>query len=151
MFKHLMYMVSVVLLGLTLTLPGSAQGAGDQIVVVLNARNPTKDINTKQLKNIYLGNVAFWHGVVPITVLSRPDTSDASKVFFDDVLHMSAQRFDGHWSSRQLAGQGVAPTVVGSAEDLAAAVKASPGAIGFMLASEAWGTPPDGLTVVELK
>jgi len=127
-----------------------ADVGSDDIVMVVNARNPTRNLSKGQIKNIYLGNVAFWNGVVPVALFTRPPDHNASQHFYESMLRMNAQRFDSHWTSRQLAGKGVAPVVIGSPDELAEHIRASPGAIGFMLASEVWGTAPDGIRVVEL-
>lgn len=129
---------------------GWAQSSGDPIVVLLNARNPTRRLSQGQLKNLYLGNVAFWNGVVPVKLFVRPAEAGISKMFYDEMLKMSAQRFDSHWTSRQLAGKGVPPEVVPAADALAEKIRSVPGGIGIMLASEAWDAPPDGVRILEL-
>lgn len=133
-------------------LPGHvlAEPGSDEIVMVINARNPTQRLSKGQIKNIYLGNVAFWHGVVPVALYTRPADSAISQQFYSDMLKMNVQRFDSHWTSRQLAGKGVAPAPVATPDELADKIRSSPGAIGFMYASEVWGTAPDGVRIVEL-
>lgn len=145
----------LLLLGLlAVLLRGEAVTAGvgdDTVVVVLNARNPTQRMSRAEVKNLFLGNTAFWNGVVPVKLVIRaPDTS-ASTVFYGDILGMSAQRFDGHWSSRQLAGQGVAPQKAASPDELARLIRGLPGGVGFMLASEVWDVQPDGVRVLEIQ
>jgi ABC-type phosphate transport system substrate-binding protein len=121
-----------------------------EIVVVLNARNPTKTLTAAQAKSIYLGNTAFWNGVVPIRVISRTASSPAA-VFFDKVVEMSAQRYSSYWTSRQLAGQGVKPGEVESAAPLVEQIKKNPGAVGFALKSELAGIDLTGITIISLK
>jgi ABC-type phosphate transport system substrate-binding protein len=130
--------------GLTL-LAGVWPGAGpahaqseDAVVILLNARNPTQTLGKGDLVKIFLGQTAFWHGVVPVKVLIRPDGSQAAKVFYEKMLSTTPQAFRKHWDELQRAGRGVAPRVLGSVEDLAQAVTQAPGSIGFALASEAW-------------
>ena len=65
---------------LTLLSCPALAGEGDEIVVVVNARNPSTKITRTQLRSIYMGQTAFWHGVVPMKVVMRPVTSDASSV-----------------------------------------------------------------------
>lgn len=117
--------------------PARAQ-SDDAVVILLNARNPTQDLSKGDLNKIFLGQTAFWHGVVPVKVLIRPDGSQASKVFYEKVLSTTPQAFRKHWDELQLAGRGVAPRVLGSVEELALAITQAPGSIGFALASEAW-------------
>jgi ABC-type phosphate transport system substrate-binding protein len=118
--------------------PAQAQ-SDDAVVILLNARNPTQSLSKGDLNKIFMGQTAFWHGVVPVKVLLRPDGSQAAKVFYDKVLSTTPQAFRKHWDELQLAGRGVAPRVLGSVEELAQAIAQAPGSIGFALASEAWG------------
>jgi ABC-type phosphate transport system substrate-binding protein len=118
---------------------GEARAQSEEtVVILLNARNPTQTLTKAELTKIFLGQTAFWHGVVPVKVLLRPDGSIAAKLFYESVLSMTPQAFRKHWDELQLAGRGVAPRVLGSAEELAGAIAQAPGSIGFGLASEAW-------------
>lgn len=118
-----------------------AHAAPADYVVVINARNPTASIGVDELKKIFLGQTAFWHGVVPMTVIMRPPGSDVGGGFLADVLQTSAQKYERTWASKQLSGQGIAPTNAASTEELVQGVASRPGAIGFLLASEAWSLP----------
>jgi hypothetical protein len=134
-------------------IPGSAasqQADGNQLVVVLNARNPTRRMTAEQLKNLMLGNVAFWHGVVPVKLFVRPSNSPAAQALFDKVLDLPASRFNEHWTAKQLAGQGISPTVLATPEQVVAEVAKVPGAVGIMLQSEAWGAQLTGVNVFPL-
>ncbi len=123
--------------------------AGNGVVLLLNARNPTSSVGRGETKNIFTGKTSFWHGVVPVKLFSRPTDSEAAKAFFQPVLGMSAQSFIQHWNKLQLAGKGVAPPQVAQAKDLAKKVAQVPGGIGFVLASEAWDI--DGVKIIDLK
>ncbi|MBL8936647.1 MAG: hypothetical protein JNM69_18960 [Archangium sp.] len=145
--------VLLVATALALVVPvraNSQQADGNQLVVVLHARNPTRRMTTEQLKNLMLGNVSFWHGVVPVKVFVRPPNSPAAQVLFDKVIEMPASRFNEHWTAKQLAGQGIAPTVLATPEQVAAEVAKVPGAIGVILQSEAWNAQLTGVNVIPL-
>ena len=130
----------------------SSAGEGDDgIVVLLNARNPTQALTGAELTKLFLGQTAFWHGVVPVRVVLRPDGSMAAKTFYDAVLHMSPQAFRKHWDEAQLSGRGVAPRVLGSAEEVAQLIAQAPGAVGYALASEAWKLSNKGVKVVTVR
>lgn len=140
-------------LALSALLSVSPAGAddGDHVVIILNARNPTTTINRAQVRSIYLGQTAFWHGVVPMRVVMRPTSMSVTQVFFDDVLSVSASRYKQTWSTKQLSGQGVAPPEVGPADAVVSRVRSNPGAIGFLLASEAWELKTEDLRIVEIE
>lgn len=122
----------------------------DALVVVLNARNPTKKMSPAELKAIYLGTTAFWNGTVPMKVLGRLTTTVGGKLLLDQVMAMSPQAFAQHWTSRQLAGQGVAPESVDGAADVVKRVASAPGAIGVVAQSELAGLDTAGVKIVQL-
>lgn len=124
---------------------------GDQLAVMLNARNPSRTVTAAQLRSILQGTTAFWHGVVPIRVFIRGASSPAGEAMFQ-LIGMTPHRFAEHWQARQLAGQGVAPVTVPSVERLVTEVGRSPGAVGIMLASEAWSLrDANGVRVVPVE
>jgi ABC-type phosphate transport system substrate-binding protein len=123
--------------------------AGDTIVLLINARNPTAELSRGEVTNYFTGKTAFWHGVVPVKVVTRPGSSPAGKAFYEPVLSMTPQAFEQHWSKLQLAGKGVTPVTLGGAGEVAAVVAKTPGAIGFVLASEAWQL--DGVKIIPLR
>jgi len=123
--------------------------AGD-VVMVLNARNPTQELAINELKAIYLGQTSFWHGVVPMKVFTRPAKSAATTSFLEEQLQISVQKLERTWTAKQLAGQGIAPTELAEASEVVAGVAANPGAIGFLTAEEAWGLEPNGVKYVQL-
>lgn len=128
--------------------PSYSQDA-NEVVVLINARNPTSSLSKDQLRKLFLGTTGFWHGVVPVKVFVRPSQGDAAKAFFEPVLGKSPQAFAKHWDKLQLSGRAVAPITVGGAEDMAALIAKTPGGIGFALASEAWDLA--GVKVIPVK
>ncbi len=139
----------------SLVWPFAAQQAsadeGDTVVVLLNARNPTQSLSNTELTKMFLGQTAFWHGVVPVRLVLRPDGSLVAKTFYAAALGMTPQAFRKHWDELQLSGRSVAPKPLATPEEVAAAVAATPGGIGYALASEAWKINHKGVKIVQLK
>lgn len=131
-----------------LGMPHGRAQSEETVVVLLNARNPTQTLSKAELSKIFLGQTVFWHGVVPVKVVVRPDSSLAAKTFYQSILGLTPQAFRKHWDEVQLAGRGVAPKALGTVDETATAVAASPGSIGFALASEAWKLSVKGVKVV---
>lgn len=131
----------------------SRASAQDQnrVVAVVNARNPTPVLPSKEATKLFLGRTAFWHGVVPVKLLLRPDNSEAARVFCPTVLNMTPAGFRKHWQERQLSGRGQAPEVLGTIQEIAAAVAKVPGAISFALQSEAWQLNVPGVRVIAIQ
>jgi ABC-type phosphate transport system substrate-binding protein len=143
---------SLPLLG-SLALLGSRAGAeeNDGVVVLLNARNPTQALGKTELSKMFLGQTAFWHGVVPVKLVLRPDGSIVAKTFYEMALGMSPQAFRKHWDEVQLSGRGVAPKPLTTPEEVANAVASTPGGIGYALASEAWKLNHKGVKIIQLR
>jgi ABC-type phosphate transport system substrate-binding protein len=143
------------LLALALLAPSPARvaaGEADEgVVVLLNARNPTQSIGSADLNKIFLGQTAFWHGVVPVRVVLRPDGGIVAKTFYESVLKTTPQAFRKHWDEVQLSGRAVAPKVVASVEEVAALVAQAPGAISYALASEAWKLNNKAVKIVQVR
>lgn len=118
----------------------SAEAADDPVFLLVNARNPTQAIGDSIARNMALGQVSFWQGVVPVVVFVRPATSPSGKVFFD-WLGMRPEAYSAHWQRRQLSGRGLEPRAIDSVEELVAAVAANAGAIGFVRRSEIEAVP----------
>jgi ABC-type phosphate transport system substrate-binding protein len=123
----------------------------EAVVLLLNARNPTQVLSSAETSNIFLGQTPFWHGVVAVQVMVRPDSSQAAKLFYRTVLKQTPQAFRKHWDEIQLSGRGVAPKVYASAEELAQAIAQAPGGIGFALNSELWKVQTKGIKVVNIR
>lgn len=121
------------------------------VVIIVNARNPTQTLSPTEASKIFLGHTAFWHGVVPVKLLLRPDGSVVAKMFYESVLKMTPQAFRKHWDELQLSGRGVAPKAIGGAEELAQNIAQAPGAIGFALSSEVWKLQNKGIKIVTIR
>jgi ABC-type phosphate transport system substrate-binding protein len=120
----------------------------DAVVLVVNERNPTRTLEIAQIKKLFLGQTAFWHGVVPVKILVRPDQSKPAQAFYGPILGMTPQAFRKHWDELQLAGRGVAPKSCATAQELSAGIASNPGGLGFALTSEAWQMP--GVKVLDI-
>lgn len=140
--------VALSLAAVTADRPADAQESPNEIVAVLNARNPTRALTRAQVRAMLLGQSAFWHGVVPVRPFAPAPGSAAARVAYGDLLAMSASQFQQHWLARQLAGQGVAPPTVAGPQDVAQQVARAPGGIAVMLASDAWSLNAPGVRVV---
>jgi hypothetical protein len=137
-------------IGVALSFCGQALAqTGEEVVLILNARNPTQSLPKAELVKLFLGQTAFWHGVVPVRLFIRPDSSKAAQALYNPILGMTPQSFRKHWDEIQLAGKGVSPKSCDGIEALAQEVAKAPGAIGFGLTSEAWQL--SGVKVISAK
>jgi phosphate transport system substrate-binding protein len=99
----------------------SIRCARDGLSVYLNPANPVRDIGLPSLKAIFSGRLGSWHKLggpeAPIHVVIRPPSSGTRRLFRDLVLH------EEPFSDRA--------TVLATTEDVVAAVREDPHAIGF--------------------
>jgi ABC-type phosphate transport system substrate-binding protein len=109
----------------------------DKLVAVVHADNKITKVAKSSVKAMFLGQTTFWANDVRVKPYNRTHTGAAGKLFFKNILGMAPSRYRHHWQKLQLSGQGVEPDVVGTAAALVGKVAASPGAIGYMLESEA--------------
>ena len=93
-------------------------------------------MQTSDVKAIFMGTQSFWNGVVPVKVVARPEASVGNS-FYEGVLGTTSQRFQQHWTTRQLAGLGTSPEVVADVAAACGRVRSSPGAISVVGEAEA--------------
>ena len=146
----MMHQLLRILLVCSLVVPPLAAASDDPLVIIVNSRNPTPRVGVTEVKNLFTGNVSFWQGTVPVTLVVRPPDSEVGARFLDDVLDSTSQRFDASWQARQLAGRGVAPRIATAADDVVEVVARTPGAIGYILTSEIWSELPAGVKILEI-
>jgi len=135
------FTLALALLVLAMT-AGTTTRADDRpprLVLVVHAENKTGRLDKTTLRNIYLGLTTYWSNDTRIKPYNRIHDGAAGRLFFRDVLGMTPGRYRYTWQRQQLSGQGVEPEVVGTAASLVAKVAANPGAIGYLLESEADG------------
>jgi ABC-type phosphate transport system substrate-binding protein len=122
----------------------------ETLVVIINARNPTNALALAEAKKLFTGQTSFWHGVVPVKLLTRPASSAPAKAFYA-LLGLTAQSYQKQWDELQLAGRGVAPKSMASLQDVANAVAQTPGGLSFALASEAWNVQLKGVKIIPVR
>lgn len=97
--------------------------AVDSILAIVSPENPVTSLTTDQLAAIFAGQITNWNQVggpnLPITVVTRPDTSGTRGVFENAILAP--------------LGLTMSPraTVLGSNDDITSLVTETPGAIGY--------------------
>ncbi len=114
-----------------------AAAAGDSIVVIVNSANPVDNLSVADLKKIFLSDRSKWDtgkSVAPV----MPGPGAAERVaFLKAVCGMSDADFSKYFVTAAFTGKDVTPPKeVSSAHDVKSVVAGSPGAIGFVKASD---------------
>lgn len=100
--------------------------------------NPSLDISAGDVKDVFLGEKQMAGSVklVPVDNASQQDQ------FLPAVVGMDAAKYQGMWTKKSFRDGVNAPAVKGSDAEVAAFVKATPGAVGYV------GSAPGGVKVL---
>jgi ABC-type phosphate transport system substrate-binding protein len=112
---------------LTPSLPVEARA---QIAVIVNPKNPVKDLSLEELRRLYLGRTTTFRQNQPVMLLEQAAVSAA---FYQAALGMSESRVRRHWIGIVFSGETAKPPrSIAASEELKRAVDQNPGAIAFI-------------------
>jgi len=111
--------------------------AADPIVVIINSSNPADNLSVGDLRKLFLADRSRWDtGKSVAPVMLGPGTAERT-AFLKTVCGMSDADFKKYFVQAAFEGKDVAPPKeVSSARDVKSVVAGSPGAIGFVRASD---------------
>lgn len=107
--------------------------AGDDIVVIAHPGITRLDLPT--LQRLYTGR-AVEVGGAPAEVVNAPPGTPSRQRFLSQVVQLDDGRYVAYWTVRRHVGRGVPPRELKTAAEIIAFVQATPGAIGYIPASE---------------
>lgn len=111
----------------------TAQGA---VFAIVHASNPLESVEAGTLRNFYYGRRSEWpHGTVARPLL-LPEDSPSGRALFERVLDTSNASFRRLWQTRQLSGQGMAPSEAQTPRAMIRRVAGSRGSVGVLLESD---------------
>lgn len=128
----------VIALALALWLGGVGAAWAEDLVVVVNSQAPVEKLTAKEVKDIFLGETVFW-GEVKIVPVGYVDGASIQNDFLDKVVNISENVYKTYWIKRIFREGGTPPRKAASAEAALGAIALSPGAIGFVYASQMAG------------
>jgi ABC-type phosphate transport system substrate-binding protein len=121
-------------------LPAEAQGQTppqtpnrDPVVLIANPSVPHLDLVTAQ--RLYTGR-AVEVGGVAVTVVNAAPGSPARERFMASVMAEDDDRYLAYWTVRRAVGKGTPPHELRTAAQVIEFVQATPGGLGYVLASE---------------
>jgi hypothetical protein len=101
--------IAVVLAGLlgTWTTTVRSEDFAEDVIVIVNKRDPVADVAIADLKKIYLGQIATWSNGKPVFAINAVEGTDLRERWRAMVLGMSQDGEDRHWQAMasQLQGQ----------------------------------------------
>jgi ABC-type phosphate transport system substrate-binding protein len=128
-----------------LNAPASAQRSA-AFQVVVNANNPVTEIKQDVLSNYFLKKITRWDDGTTIHPTDLPAGSAVREAFSHAVHGKSVASVAAYWQQQIFSGRGVPPPEKGNDAEVAAFVRADPGAIGYLSA----GPTPPGLKTVQV-
>jgi ABC-type phosphate transport system substrate-binding protein len=119
---------------------GTAQSvwAGDEsLVVIVNSANPVENISLGDLKKLFLSDKTRWDTGKSVATVMLASGAPERIAFLKIVCHVSDSDFAKYFVQAAFSGKEVSPPKeVSSAAALKSSVGSTPGAIGFVKASE---------------
>ena len=121
----------LLILALTAVAVEAETSGPDCLMVVVNAEVPVESITPGMLQRIYLGKTTRWEGGLAIRPVMLHD-HEVHEAFVTDLLDRSEENFSVYWKRMVFTGKGRPPRAFNSDEELAAYLRETPGAIGFL-------------------
>lgn len=121
-----------ILLSLLVCTAGNAEDR-DAPVLIGNASVPRIDLVTAQ--RLYTGRAIEVDGQ-PVTVVNAAPGSKLRERFMSDVMKQDDNKYVAYWTVRKHVGKGTPPRELKSAAEIIEYVQSTPGAMGYVLASD---------------
>lgn len=103
----------------------------EAIGIIINKDNSVPSINSRILRNIYLGKQTIWPDSKTILVAVLKEGKIHEK-FLKTIVQQNATQFSIYWKNQTFTGTGVAPRVFETENEIKTFVKDNPGAIGYI-------------------
>jgi ABC-type phosphate transport system substrate-binding protein len=121
--------------------------AADGFKVIAHPSVTGEEISRGVLAGIFLKHNTRWSDDSPILVVDQSTRSPVREAFSKDVLHKSVAEIQYYWMRVISSGGETPPPVKGSDAEVAAYVRAHPGAVGYV--SEGFAVA-DGLKLLRV-
>ena len=138
---------ALLLLGLMLLGPPTADSATSDVAVVVNSTVPVGDMSFTELRRVFLGERQFWSSSLRISVLLHAPAARERDVLLKTVYEMSEAQLRQHWIGKVFRAEAPsAPQMFFSDEEIVQALAAIPGSIAAVDATHI----PRGLRVLKI-
>ena len=140
MNKHIMKRLAVVMVPVLSMGLYSVVAAAEEIVVVVNPKNPTATITTDQVEQVFLGKATSLPGGGAANPIDQSDGSSLRDDFYQKATGKSSSQVKAVWSRLVFSGKGTPPKVLASSGDVKKLVASDLSAIGYIEKSAVDGT-----------
>ncbi|HTY37792.1 MAG TPA: hypothetical protein VMH23_11815 [Bacteroidota bacterium] len=126
------------LLGLAFAVMLAVPQLNAQVAVIAHKGVSVSAISASAAADIFSLSTKEWKDGSPVVVFDQK-TEGATRTKFYEFIGKSPIELKKIWMRIQLSGEGKAPTIVGSDDEVVQKVASTPGAIGYVAASKASG------------
>jgi ABC-type phosphate transport system substrate-binding protein len=118
-----------------------------EVLIIVNAKSPLKQISSEDVMNIFLGKKLTWEDEksTEVKFVLMPE-AECHEEFVKKFTKKSAAQFKRYWNNMVFTGKGMMPKSINSAEEMIRFVSETDGAIGYV----APGAPLDGVAVMDI-
>jgi ABC-type phosphate transport system substrate-binding protein len=139
--------VVVALAATTVPLPLTAQEKSQPYVVVVNASVQATSVTKSELARIFLKKAQQWKGGQVAVPVDLDERSETRKAFTKEIHRKSVTAVKSYWQQQIFSGREVPPSEKRSDEEVLAAVRSTPGAVGYVSSGVQIGEGLKRLTV----
>lgn len=115
----------------------SSEGGEPTIVVIVNKANPAASLGASELRPIFQTTKTSWGSGGEATPLNLPSENKLRQEFDQAVLGLDPERAARYWKDRKIRGGARAPKQLPTPGAVVALVAATPGAVGYVNATDA--------------
>jgi ABC-type phosphate transport system substrate-binding protein len=115
--------------------------------VVVNADNPAASVTRSYVSRLFLKQVTHWVDGTPAVPVDLPENDPVRGAFSVAIHGREASSVKAYWREMIFSGRAAPPVEASWEAEVLAFVRASPGAIGYVSASN---TSLDGVKAVEV-
>jgi len=101
-------------------------------VIVTNSNNPASQLNSAQLRNIFIGNKITWDDGTLIHLADYTAEEKLRKKFSEEFLDLSPRKVSMLWIKVSLSGKSVPPQIFRDEDELLNYIENNDRAIGYV-------------------
>ncbi len=121
-----------ILIALTASMLISSWSWADDMVVVVNARNPITKMSADEVQQLFMGQSEFFPTGSPALAVDQTENSPVRGEFDSKVLGKTATQLHAYWSKMVFTGKGKPLKELPTSKDVVDFLGKNPNAIGYM-------------------
>ena len=125
-------MKPILLAAAALMFVATHQAAAQSFVLVVNAKNPVRELTRDQAARLFLKKVVKWSDGSAVEPVDQEKSSRAREAFTQRVLTRSVDAVEIYWQAQIYAGKDLPPTIKRTDSDVLTFVSNDERAIGYV-------------------